>query len=175
VTCFEQALEALARLPDSPVEQAIDLRFDLRNALLPLADHLHAAEALAARAHDDQRLGRIACYLSISFSATGQHDQAIAAGRRALTLSSASNVVDVEIVAQAYLGMAYHAVGDFRGALDYSQRALTLLSGDRRYERFGQVNLPAVGSGVHARGVWPNWAASPRDAAWQRTRYGSRR
>jgi DNA-binding NtrC family response regulator len=38
VACFEQALGALQHLPESrdTVEQAIDLRFDLRNALFPL-------------------------------------------------------------------------------------------------------------------------------------------
>jgi class 3 adenylate cyclase/tetratricopeptide (TPR) repeat protein len=156
-SCFERALSALGRLPESraSVEQAIDLRFDLRNALLPLADHaaifdhLRAAESLAERLRDDRRLGRIACYLCLSFSATGEHDQAIAAGRRAVALSSASSVFDVEVVAQAYLGMAYHAVGDFRQALDFSQRALALLTGENRYARFGQVNPPAISSGVH--------------------------
>src|SRR5262249_26568463 len=36
--CFEQALTALGHLPESrqTMEQAIDLRFDLRNSLLPL-------------------------------------------------------------------------------------------------------------------------------------------
>jgi predicted ATPase len=36
VACFEQALSALQHLPESrsTLEQAIDLRFDLRNALL---------------------------------------------------------------------------------------------------------------------------------------------
>ena len=55
VVCLEQALVALAHLSESraTVEQAIDLRFDLRNALLPLGDqarifdYLREAEALA--------------------------------------------------------------------------------------------------------------------------------
>ena len=55
VACFEQALVALRRLPErrDTLEQAIDLRFDLRNALLPLGDqapifdHLREAETLA--------------------------------------------------------------------------------------------------------------------------------
>src|SRR5215471_18366700 len=79
VTSFEQALAALAQLPESrdTIEQAIDLRCDLRNVLLPLDaharifDHLHAAEALAERLGDDQRLGRIVCYLCISFMTMG--------------------------------------------------------------------------------------------------------
>ena len=55
VAYFEQALTALAQLPEhrNTVEQAIDLRFDLRHVLAPLGEHartldyLCAAEALA--------------------------------------------------------------------------------------------------------------------------------
>ena len=41
VVCFEQALDALQHLPGhrDMQEQAIDLRFDLRNALLPLLEN----------------------------------------------------------------------------------------------------------------------------------------
>jgi tetratricopeptide (TPR) repeat protein len=95
---FEQALVALEQLPErrDTLAQAIDLRFDLRNALLPLDeqarifDHLRAAEALAERLGDDQRHGRIACYLCISFTAIGEHDSALAAGQRALALATTS-------------------------------------------------------------------------------------
>ena len=40
VTCFEQALVALEHLPETreTLEQAIDLRFDLRTSLLPLGE-----------------------------------------------------------------------------------------------------------------------------------------
>ena len=41
VECFEHALVALQHLPETPetVEQAIDLHFNVRNALLPLGEH----------------------------------------------------------------------------------------------------------------------------------------
>ena len=86
MACFEQALAALAQLPEcrDTLEQAIDLRFDLHNALLPLdeqvrlLDHLYAAEALAERLADSQRLGRIAGYLCMYFSTRGEHERAIA-------------------------------------------------------------------------------------------------
>jgi predicted ATPase len=68
VAYIAQALTALARLPErrDTREQAIDLRCDLRNALLPLGEqarsfnHLRKAEAFAERLGDDQRLSRIA-------------------------------------------------------------------------------------------------------------------
>jgi DNA-binding SARP family transcriptional activator len=158
VAYLEQALSVVDRLPQDQdtLRQTIDLRFELRNALLPLADHapifedLRAAEVLAARLGDDERLGRIACYLCLSYSATGEHAEAIGAGRRALALSGGGRVPDVEVVAETYLGMAHYAQGDFAESLDFSRRALALLTGDRRRERFGQVNLPAIGAGVHA-------------------------
>ena len=132
------------------LEQAIDLRFDLRNALLPLGelarifDHLRAAETLAERLGDDQRLGRIASYLCVSFSAMGEYDRAIAAGQRALALATTSGAFDVQVVAQTDLGQAYYAVGDFRQVLDVLRPVMALLTGELRYARFGQIGLPAV-------------------------------
>jgi tetratricopeptide (TPR) repeat protein len=127
----------------------------LRNALLPLGeqarvfDHMHEAEALAERLGDDQRLGRIACYLCIYFSNMGENDCAIEAGQRALALATTSGTFDVQVVAQTYLGAAYDRAGDFRQALDVSRRAMALLTGERRYARFGQITPPAVVSRFH--------------------------
>jgi len=88
--------------------------------LLPLGeqarifDHLCEAEALAERLGDDQRLGRIACYLCIYLSNMEEHDRAIGAGQRALALATTSGAFDVQVVAQTYLGAAYYRVGDFQ-------------------------------------------------------------
>src|SRR5262245_2915742 len=79
VACFEQSLAALAQLPEcqDTLAQAIDLRCDLHNALMPLDeqarifDHLRTAEALAERLDDPQRLGRVASYLCIYFATMG--------------------------------------------------------------------------------------------------------
>jgi hypothetical protein len=49
-TCFEQALDAVRRMPEHPdaIAESIDLRFDLRNALHPLAEkHYRQAVTLA--------------------------------------------------------------------------------------------------------------------------------
>ena len=67
VACFEQALAALTHLPESRAtqEQAIDLRFDLRNALWALGefrqmlDYLREAATLAEALDDQPRLGRV--------------------------------------------------------------------------------------------------------------------
>src|SRR5262249_49066510 len=71
VACFEQALGALGHLPErrDTTEQAIDIRFDLRNTLLLLAEntrifvYLREAEALAQALDDPHRLARASAYL----------------------------------------------------------------------------------------------------------------
>jgi tetratricopeptide (TPR) repeat protein len=160
VTYFEQALAALAQLPEhrDTLEQAIDLRLDLHNALHPLGeqarlfDQLRAAEALAERLGDDQRLGRIVSWLCIYFSAMGEYDRAIAASQRALALATTSGAFDVQVVSQTILGQVYYAGGDFRQALDYARRAMALLTGEQRYTNFGIVALPAVSSRGYVAG-----------------------
>jgi len=150
VAYFEQALAALAHLPErhETLPQAIDLRFDLRNALLPLDeqarlfDHLRAAEPLAERLGDPQRLGRIVSFLCFSFSVMGEHDRAIAAGQRAL--ATTSGAFDVQVNAQNNLSVAYYAAGHYRQPLDVSQRMIAVLTGDRLSERFGLPIFPGL-------------------------------
>ena len=119
------------------LEQAIDLRLDLRNALQPLDEqarifeHLRAAEPLAERLGDPQRLGRIVSSLGFSFSVMGEHDRAIAAGQQALALAISSGAFDVQVNAQNNLSVAYYAAGDYRQALDVSQRMIAVLTGER--------------------------------------------
>jgi tetratricopeptide (TPR) repeat protein len=157
VACFEQALAALAHLPECryAFEQAIDLRGDLHNALLPLGeqaqlfDHLRAAEALAERLGDAQRLVRVIGHLSIYFSVMGEHDRAIAASQRALALATTSGAFDVQGAAQSRLGQVYYAGGDFQQALDAARQAMAMLTGKLRYERLGTVTLPAMSSRGH--------------------------
>ncbi|MDH3598069.1 MAG: AAA family ATPase, partial [Candidatus Tectomicrobia bacterium] len=160
VAHFDQALSALAQLPErrDTLQQAVDLRLDLRNALHPLGeqgrvgDILREAETLAERLGDEPRLGQIACYLCINLSNIGEYDRAIAAGQRALALGTTSGAFDVQVVAQTYLGATYCHVGDFRQALDVSQRAMALLTGEQRFAHFGQVAPPAVAS--HGCTAW---------------------
>jgi class 3 adenylate cyclase/tetratricopeptide (TPR) repeat protein len=152
VEYFEQALSALPHLPEmrDTIEQAIDLRLALRTALLPSGalgrtlEVLHEADALATTLDDARRLGQVSRFLSLHFYYRGAHDQAIAAAQRALALATANREVDLRALANSYLGRAYHAQGDFRRAIDCLGLTVALLDGARRYERFGQIILPAV-------------------------------
>jgi tetratricopeptide (TPR) repeat protein len=149
---FEQALSALPRLPETrdTHEQAIDLRFALRNALLPSGDsrrilvYLQEAEAIATALNDQRRLGRVSTFLANHFYQRGAHDQAIAAGQRALALATASGEIVLHALASQFLGIACQAQGDYHRAIACLGQTMTSLDGALRRERFGQVTLPAV-------------------------------
>jgi tetratricopeptide (TPR) repeat protein len=149
---FEQALGALSHLPEhrDTLEQAIDLRLALRSALRPLGDfgrilaYLHEAEALAAALGDPRRLAQAWRHLSAHFFFMGAYDQAIADGQRALALAQAGGEISLPALANLGLGYAYHAQGDYRRAIDCLGQTVASLDGERRRERFGQVQLPAV-------------------------------
>ena len=152
VESFEQALSALPHLPEhrDTREQAIDLRFALRSALLPSGDAgrilacVREAEALAAALDDPRRLAQVSVFLGNYFHRMGAYDQAIAAAQRTLALAAASGEVVLQALANLRLGAAYHAQGDYRRAIDYFGQTVASLEGRRRRERFGQVMLPAV-------------------------------
>jgi tetratricopeptide (TPR) repeat protein len=152
VVYCDQALAALEHLPEchETLAQAVDLRLDLRNALLPLDaharifEHLRTAELLAERLGDSQRLGRIVSSLCFSFTVMGEHDRAIAAGQRALTLATTSGAFDVQVNAQNNLSVAYLAAGDYRQVLDVAPQMIAVLTEDRLAERFGLPICPGL-------------------------------
>jgi class 3 adenylate cyclase/tetratricopeptide (TPR) repeat protein len=79
---FEQALMALRHLPErrDTLEQAIDLRLDLRTALYSLdaferiLAYLRDAASLAEALGDQRRLGWISTYMTFDLWFTGDHD-----------------------------------------------------------------------------------------------------
>jgi class 3 adenylate cyclase/tetratricopeptide (TPR) repeat protein len=152
VGCFEQALSVLPHLPETrdTREQAIDLRLALRSALWPSGNLgrtlacLREAEALAAALDDPRRLTQVLFMLSNLFYSMGTHDQAVAAGQRALALATADGEVVLCALANRYLGTAYQGQGDYRRAIDCFRQTVAALDGAQRRERFGQVLLPTV-------------------------------
>jgi tetratricopeptide (TPR) repeat protein len=149
---FEQALSALAHLPETrdTREQAIDLRFALRNALGPSGDMgrvltlLREAEVLAVVLDDPRRLGRVSLFLCNYFYIMGAHDQALAAGQRALALATASGEVVLQALANYFLGFTCWLQGNYHQAVDYSRQTVASFDGVHRRERFGLPQLPAV-------------------------------
>jgi class 3 adenylate cyclase/tetratricopeptide (TPR) repeat protein len=153
VVSFEQALGALQHLPESRArsEQAIDLRFDLRNALFPLGeeqrilDHLRVAERLAEALDDHRRLGRVASFMTHYFIIVGDLDRALESGQRALVVSEALGDVALQVEARVHLGRLYYVLGDYRRAIAVLRKNVEALQGDLRCEHF---SLPGVASVV---------------------------
>ncbi len=152
VASLEHSLEALQYLPEDPliIQQAIDIRFELRTALLPLGDiakilrYLREAEDLAQKINDQRRLGWVATYMTIYFLMSGNSQQALAAGQRAQAIAEGFGDESLRVVADAYIAWTYRDRGDYKEAADLSWKAVNALKGDRVSERFGQVALPAV-------------------------------
>jgi DNA-binding NtrC family response regulator/predicted ATPase len=152
VALFEQALEALPRLPPSRMrsEQAIDLRCELRNSLFVLREreglleHLQTAESLAEALADQRRLGRVISYMTRYFSAEGDFEQALTCGQRALGIGEALGDVALQVETRFQLGREYYILGDYRPAMALFLKNVKTLQGDAlRCQRFG---LPFVAS-----------------------------
>ncbi len=152
VTFFEQSLEALRHLPDSrdTREQAIDLRLDMRYPLSAFGEFrriltlLGEADTLATTLDDSHRLARISAFMSQYFDFAGDYEHAVAAGKRALTLTTASGDVGTRLTANIMMAAAYFSLGDHRRAVDCYRENVTFLTGDVARERFGTQSLPAA-------------------------------
>jgi class 3 adenylate cyclase/tetratricopeptide (TPR) repeat protein len=151
---LEQALGALRHLPETreTTELTIDIRMDLRNALLPLGerermgDHLHEAEGLARALGDQPRLARIATFMVIQCLNSGKYDEAVRFGQEALTIARALGDRSNEVVTTSFLGMTHASRGEFGDAVTLFERNVAL-EGDLRYERFGAPGIQSALSG----------------------------
>ena len=150
---FEQALTALTHIPETreTLEQAIDIRFDLRNALYPLAELgrtercLREAQALAERLEDQRRLGWVSAYMCSHHWATGGHAVDVRTFAQAVdTIAETLGDAPLQIVAQYYLVTACHIAGDYRGTEHFGRRLMQSLEGHPARERFGVAIFPAV-------------------------------
>src|SRR5438445_3204 len=152
--CFDRALAALGRLPESRerTERVVDLRFDLRNTLQPLGEFerilecLREAETLARTLGDQRRLGEATAYLTDYFRLMGDQDRAIDYGHQALAIADSVDDFRLRLRANTYLGQTYHALGDYRRAAGFLTRNIDALDGDRMLQSYGFAQFPSVHS-----------------------------
>ncbi len=145
ITCFEQALDALRRLPETPdaIAESLDIRFDLRNALSPLGETgrmgalLDEAEALAEAVGDQRRLGRALTNKVVQFGWAGDFAAALQAGLRALAIAESQADVAIQVVANGYLGRVYVSRGECREGIMHCEAAVALIPEGLAQERFG--------------------------------------
>jgi tetratricopeptide (TPR) repeat protein len=175
VSYFEQALAALTHLPQTRemLEQAIDLRFDLRpslfalNRLEGLVEHLREAEGLAKRLGDQRRLGWISTHKSHYLWSTGHAAEARALAESAQAIAEELGDVPLQVGANHYLASVCLTSGDYRQADTVLRKVLQLVGGDRSRERHGLTAYPAV----MARGYLA-WSLAERGAFDEAMVYG---
>jgi class 3 adenylate cyclase/tetratricopeptide (TPR) repeat protein len=154
ITYLEQALEAIDRLPESRqmTELSIDLRLDLRNALVPvgdearMGDQVREAEVLARKLGDQRRLGRIATFMVIQCLNTGRYDQGVRFGQEALSIGRTLGDRAIEVVGTTFLGRMHTVRGELSAAAILLERNAAL-AGDLRSERFGSPAIQSAQSG----------------------------
>jgi class 3 adenylate cyclase/tetratricopeptide (TPR) repeat protein len=160
VTCFEQALLAISYLPEGRErsELAVDLRFDLHNALIPLgdvgrmADMLKEAEREAELLQDQRRLGHVAAYMTQCFWWTGHPERAVESGQRAIAIAQDLGDRALEGLATQRLGQAYASLGEYRRAVEAFGRHLTRVEAEPPRERPGSAGLRSA-----ATRAWMAW------------------
>ena len=132
VTYREQALQALAHLPESGDTSglAIDLRLALGGALHQLGEYgrylalLGEAEALARALDDQARLVRVLSWTSHIRRITGDPEDAMTVGHQALELATTLGESALQVQASHNLGRIYENRGDFSRAAELMRRTI---------------------------------------------------
>ena len=135
VAYLEQALDALGHLPEdrAQIEQAIDVRLELRNSLHPLGDPerivalLREAEALARMLDDPRRLARVFSFMTQYFRLVGHLDLALESAERALAFADRLRDTPFWIIANTFLGTAHDARGEYRKAAEVLRKSVEAL------------------------------------------------
>ena len=153
VTCFDQALYALERVPESreKLERCVDVRLDLRNALFlvgefeRIRDCLAEAQRLAEILDDRSRLRRILNFWLSFFSLVGEPARVIELGERALGTELTCDESSADMVTKYYLGINYYMMGSYQRARHLFKSVIAALDrGQMKYERFGTSVVLAV-------------------------------
>jgi class 3 adenylate cyclase/tetratricopeptide (TPR) repeat protein len=154
VAWLEQGLQALAHLPErrNVLEQAVDLRLDLRNSLLPLGEHqrildrLSEAEKVAISLGDQRRAGWVSANTARQLVLLGDPERAVQVAEHARSLAVAQRDFPLEITATSVLGQARYAEGGYVRGADVLRRNVAALEGERGRDRLGMAGLPSVTS-----------------------------
>ena len=150
VACFEEALNALRRLPASAEtdDRSLNVRLALRQSLYPLgrfADltrHLREAEQIAERLDARPRLARVSAYISNYAWITGDLSQALAAGQRALELAEAMASGGLAVEANFRLGQVHWSLGRYRDAVHFFERCGAAVEPEAAATRYDPSGWP---------------------------------
>jgi class 3 adenylate cyclase/tetratricopeptide (TPR) repeat protein len=151
---FTRALKALENLPRSraTLELDVDLRFELRNALIALCkldrigECLDALEPLVAHLGDRDRAARLASFRCNQHFLSAQQRSAIEVGEAGLRLAREIGERQLHAELLYRIGQSYHLIGDNRKALALLNQSIADTVERRARARFELAVIPAVGS-----------------------------
>ena len=149
---FDQALEVLATLPESPstLEQAFDIRLELRQSLALHAEvrraleRLREAETLAERLNDDHRRSRVYASMTNMHTLLDELDEALVTGTRALEIAGRLGDVRLRIPPTNYLEQGHYLRGEHERVVTLATDNLAVLPAERVSEDFGLGAPPSV-------------------------------
>jgi len=153
LTCFEDALQALAQIPDSAEHSELRLRLHLvANGAAVAASsyergrrHLDEAERLVGQLGDRRWQGRVAAVLSNSYRPAGELQRARRLGETALEIARETEDRWLESVGRLLVGQIDYNSGNYRCALEHLSAALTADTSDREFlgPFFPAIDRPA--------------------------------
>jgi class 3 adenylate cyclase/tetratricopeptide (TPR) repeat protein len=151
---FEQALGVLEAMPESQatLEQAYDIRLELRPALTPLGEvrrmleRLREAEALAERLTDDRRRGRVFAFMTNTFALLGELDETLVTGTHAMEIAGRLGDLSLRILTTDFLEYAHYLRGEYERVVELATDNLAALPADWVYEDPGSAVPPSVWS-----------------------------
>jgi class 3 adenylate cyclase/tetratricopeptide (TPR) repeat protein len=149
---FEQALGILEALPESPstLEQAFEIRLELRPVLIQLGEirraleRLREAEALAQKLNDDHRRGRVCAFATTVLWLLGELDEALVTGSRGVTIAGRLGDLRLRLLTTSQLEVAHYYRGDYERVVEMATDNLAVLPADSVYEFLGKAAPPSV-------------------------------
>ena len=149
---FEQSLRAVDALPETreALQQAIDLRFDLKASLIQLGEFerifgcLREAEALARKLDDPQRLCQFSVHMCQTLGLSGNAQEAITVGQEARFLADSLQDTPLQVAASVFLGRACFSMLDYKMAEHHFVEVLQLLESKLHDEHCDFAGYPGV-------------------------------
>ena len=151
---FQRALKAHEYLPRnrSTLEQAVDLRFELRNALIALCELgrirecLEHVEPLIAQLGDVTRAARLASFRCNDHFLAGEQRRALQWGEKGLPLARQSTDRRLEPELLQRVGQCYHLLGEHARGAELVAQSIAATAEQRGRGRFELTVLPPVGN-----------------------------
>jgi len=152
VDFFERAIAALSHCPETraTLEQAVDLRIELRNALIALCELgrirkcLEEIEPVLTRLGDRVRSARHAAFRCNHHFLAGEQRRAIEFGETGLRLARECGEQRIEGELLYRLGQSYHLLGENRRAIALLEQSIAATVESRERDRFELSVIPAV-------------------------------